>query len=445
MLRVPEIIQKKRDGGELSAQEIEMLVLGGLRGEVPDYQVSAWLMAVYFRGMTPRETTALTEILRRSGQQIQIPPTGIPVLDKHSTGGVGDKTSLVVVPVLAACGIAVPKMSGRGLEFTGGTVDKLESIPGFRTDFSASDIVGLVERVGACLVGQSPDLVPADKYLYALRDVTATVDCIPLIAASVMSKKLAGGADYILLDVKTGTGSFMPRLSDALRLARTLVEIGQMAGRRTLALVTDMNQPLGEAVGNALEVAEAIQVLKRRASPASARFELLCVELAAHAFLLTGLERNLWQARSRAWRALDSGKALEVFRAIVQAQGGDDQVIDNPSLLPQAPVTLPVYATDTGYIHAIDARRVGLLAVRMGAGRSRKDDPIDHAVGIRILRHVGDHVDPDLPVAEVHARDEDTAREAVSELQTCFRIGDGAPAFQPLVYAVIPELTENWG
>ncbi len=442
MYRIPEIIQKKRDGGELQREELEALVLGGLHGEVPDYQVAAWLMAVYFRGMTSRETTTLTTILQHSGQQLHIPPLGKPVLDKHSTGGVGDKTSLVVVPLLAACGLAIPKMSGRGLGFTGGTVDKLESIPGFRTDLSAEEIAQQVDRVGACLVGQSPDLVPADKYLYALRDVTATVDCIPLIAASVMSKKLAGGAEYILLDVKTGSGSFMPSLLDALHLAQTLVEIGAMAGRRTLVLVTDMNQPLGEGVGNALEVSEAINVLRRRATQASARFEALCVELATHALMLTGLEQNLSDARSRIRETLDSGKALEVFRAIVEAQGGDARVVDDPSLLPQAPVVLPVCASGVGYIHAIDARQVGLLAVRLGAGRSRKEDPVDHAVGIRVLRHVGDHVEPSLPLAEVHARTEEQAHVAAADLLGCFHVSDGAPAFQPLAYAVIPESGE---
>lgn len=439
MLRIPEIIQKKRDGGELSQEELEAIVLGGLRGEVPDYQVAAWLMAVYFRGMTPRERTTLTSILQHSGQQLNLPPVGKPVLDKHSTGGVGDKTSLVVVPLLAACGIAVPKMSGRGLGFTGGTVDKLESIPGLRTGFSVDEIRRLVEEVGACLVGQSPDLVPADKYLYALRDVTATVDCIPLIAASVMSKKLAGGAEYILLDVKTGSGAFMSHLPDALELAHTLVEIGETAGRHTLALVTDMSQPLGEAVGNALEVAEAIQVLQRKAGVASARFEILCIELAAHALLLVGLETSLSQARRRARECLDSGDALEMFRRIVQAQGGDVRVLDDLSLLPQARVKLPVFVSDTGYIHSIDARRVGLLSVRLGAGRGRKEDTIDHAVGVRVLRHVGDHVDPSLPVAEVHAQEERKAQEIAEELQTCFVVGEGAPHFQTLVYAVVPD------
>lgn len=439
MLRVPEIIQKKRDGGELSQEELEALVLGGLRGEVPDYQVSAWLMAVYFRGMTLRETTTLTAILQHSGQQLRLPPLGKPVLDKHSTGGVGDKTSLVVVPLLAALGIAVPKMSGRGLGFTGGTVDKLESIPGFRTDFTAEEIARLVEKVGACLVGQSPDMAPADKYLYALRDVTATVDCIPLIAASVMSKKLAGGADYILLDVKTGPGAFMPHLPDALELAQKLVEIGEMAGRHPLALVTDMSQPLGEAVGNALEVAEAIRVLRREAGFASARFETLCLELSAYALLLTGVERSLRQARVRVRECLDGGKALDVFRAIVEAQGGDPRVTEDLLLLPQAPVKLPVFVPEVGYIHAVDARRVGLLAVRLGAGRTRKEDTVDHAVGIRILRHVGDHVDPSLPVAEVHARTEESAQEVAEDLRGYFHVREGAPTFQPLVYAVVPE------
>lgn len=438
MWRIPELIQKKRDGGELSPQELEALVLGGMRGEVPDYQVAAWLMAVYFRGMSPQETVALTTILQRSGEQVHLPPLEKPTLDKHSTGGVGDKTSLVVVPLLAACGVVVPKMSGRGLGFTGGTVDKLESIPGFRTNFSAPEIVRLVQEVGACLVGQSPDLVPADKYLYALRDVTATVDCIPLIAASVMSKKLAGGAEHLLLDVKVGSGAFMTRLPDALELARTLVQIGEMAGRRTLALVTDMSQPLGEAVGNALEVAEAISVLQRRTGAASARFEVLCLELAAHALLLVGLEKSLYQARQRVRERLEDGGALETFRRLVEAQGGDPRVVDDPSLLPQAAVQSTVCVAETGYIHAVDARQVGMLAMRLGAGRARKEDTVDHAVGIRILRHVGDHVEPDLPVAEVHAQDETLAQQVASELQRCFHVGEGAPRFQPLVHAIVP-------
>jgi len=439
MFRIPEIIQKKRDGGELSREELETLVLGGMRGEVPDYQVAAWLMAVYFRGMTSQETATLTAILQHSGQQIRLPALGKPVLDKHSTGGVGDKTSLVLVPLLAACGVAVPKMSGRGLGFTGGTVDKLESIPGFRTDFTAEQIAALVQQTGACMVGQSPDLVPADKYLYALRDVTATVDCIPLIAASVMSKKLAGGADYILLDVKTGCGAFMPSLSDAMELAQTLVEIGEAAGRHTMALVTDMSQPLGEAVGNALEVAEAIRVLQGKAGTTSARFETLCIELAAHALLLVGKEPNLSLARERARECLREGDALRAFRRIVEAQQGDPNVTDDLSLLPQAPVIRAVLLSQVGYIHAVDARKVGLLAVRLGAGRSRKDETVDHAVGIRLLRHVGDHVEPSLPVAEVHARSEEMADQAAAELQTCFEVGEGSPRFQPLVYAVLPE------
>jgi pyrimidine-nucleoside phosphorylase len=439
ILRIPEIIQKKRDGGELSREEMEALILGGMRGQVPDYQVAAWLMAVYFRGMSARETTGLTAILQHSGQQLRLPAMGKPVLDKHSTGGVGDKTSLVLVPLLAACGIAVPKMSGRGLGFTGGTVDKLEAIPGFRTDFTAEQIAELVQQTGACMVGQSPDLVPADKYLYALRDVTATVDCIPLIAASVMSKKLAGGAGYILLDVKTGCGAFMPNLSDAIELAQTLVEIGKAAGRRIMALVTDMNQPLGEAVGNALEVAEAIQVLQRKAGATSVRFETLCIELAAHALVLVGIAPHLSLARQRARECLDDGLALEMFRRLVEAQGGDPQVVDDVSMLPQAPTRLDVTAQEAGYIHAVDARKVGLLAVRLGAGRSRKEEPIDPAVGIRVLRHVGDHVEPSMPLAEVHARDEQTAHQVAQELQRCFVVGEGAPAFRPLVYATVPE------
>lgn len=439
MQRIPDIIQKKRDGNELSPQEIEAIVIGGMRGEVPDYQVAAWLMAVYFRGMTMQETLNLTRILQQSGKQILLPHLDNPTLDKHSTGGVGDKTSLVVVPLLAACGVAVPKMSGRGLGFTGGTVDKLESIPGFRTALSAEEMVHCVQKVGACLAGQSPDLVPADKYLYALRDVTATVDCLPLIASSVMSKKLAGGAQHILLDVKAGSGAFMSDVDEAVRLANMLVEIGTMAGRRTMALVTDMHQPLGETVGNALEVAEAIRVLRGEAEPTSARFQTLCIEMAAHALVMTGISSDLHGGRQLALQTLQSRAALNKLAQIIEAQGGDPRVVEDLSLLPRAQVRMPVFASHTGYLHAVEARRIGMLAVQLGAGRNRKEDPIDHAVGIRILRHVGDHVEHDLPIAEVHAQDQTVAKRIAEEVKRCFVVGEGAPPFRPLVYAVVSE------
>lgn len=405
------IIASKRDGQALSPEEIEQFVMGYVRGDVTDYQAAAWLMACFLRGLTENETLALTQVMARSGEQIDLSDVPPPTLDKHSTGGVGDKTSLILVPLLAAGGVHLAKMSGRGLGFTGGTVDKLESIPGYRTDLSKEEILQQVRQVGACLVGQSAGLVPADKKLYALRDATATVESIPLIASSIMSKKLAGGAQNILLDVKVGSGSFMTDLDRAMELAKTLVKIGQGAGRNTQAVLTDMSQPLGRMVGNALEVREAIEMLTPGLM-GDPRLRTLCLQLAAHAFQMCGISPDLVQGCQRAEELLQSGAALARLRQIIAAQSGCPKVVDDPSLLPAAPCQAQVTAQQTGYVQSVDARKVAEVAAELGAGRQRKEDPVDHAVGIEVLKHVGDAVQAGEPVFVIHARDESRLESA---------------------------------
>ncbi|MCS6919426.1 MAG: thymidine phosphorylase [Fimbriimonadales bacterium] len=418
---IPLIIAKKRDGGELSRAELEQIVLGYVRGETPDYQVAAWLMACYLNGLTDAETLTLTELMAASGEQLDLSGVDAPTLDKHSTGGVGDKTSLALIPLLAAGGIALAKMSGRGLGFTGGTVDKLESIPGYRTELTAQEMLAQVRRIGCCLAGQSSSLAPADKLLYALRDATATVESIPLIAASIMSKKLAGGAKHILLDVKVGAGAFMPTRERAETLAHTLIRIGEGAGRRAHAVLTDMSQPLGYTVGNALEVREAIETLRPdgRAHP---RFRELILHLAAQAFMLCGLEANLAAGAARAQRLLQSGDALRKFQQMVEAQGGDPRVAENPALLPQAPLVVELNAPHAGYTAQIHPRQVALACLQLGAGRQKKEDSIDPAVGVEVLKAVGDAVQAGEPVFRIHARTEAQLQQAQATLQEAVRI-----------------------
>lgn len=420
---IPLLIAKKRDGGELSRAEIEQLVLGYVRGEVPDYQVAAWLMACYLQGLSDTETLALTETMAASGERLDLSSIDAPTVDKHSTGGVGDKTSLVLVPLLAAGGAAIAKMSGRGLGFTGGTVDKLESIPGYRTELTAEAMLAQVRRIGCCLAGQSASLAPADKLLYALRDATATVESIPLIAASIMSKKLAGGAQHILLDVKVGAGAFMTTRERAEALAQTLVRIGEGAGRRTQALLTDMSQPLGYTVGNALEVREALETL-RPDLPSHPRFEALVLTLAGHAFALCGLEPDAARGQARAQQLLRSGAALEKFRQMVEAQGGDPRVVDDLSLLPRAPVVGEWRAPASGYVAEIAPRTVALAALQLGAGRQKKEDAIDPAVGVEVLKSVGDPVQAGEPVFRVHARTEASLSHALETLQSALRVSE---------------------
>ncbi|MBI3976449.1 MAG: pyrimidine-nucleoside phosphorylase [Armatimonadetes bacterium] len=429
-----QLILKKRDGGELSPEEIEALLGAYLREEIADYQMSAFLMAVFFRGMSPRETAALTMAMVRSGETLDLEALGGVPVDKHSTGGVGDKTSLVLIPLVAAAGARVAKLSGRGLGHTGGTIDKLESIPGFRTDLSRERMLDQVRRIGCALAGQTADLVPADKRLYALRDVTATVESIPLIAASIMSKKIAGGARGIVLDVKTGSGAFMKTLEDARDLAEAMVAIGHEVGRRTVAVISDMDQPLGRTVGNAVEVEEAIATLQGRGPQDLTE---LCVALGSHMLVLAGSEASRDAAEERLRRALEDGLALERLRKMIAAQGGDVRVVDDPGLLPQARHVLPVAAARGGVVAGIDAEAIGLAAMSLGAGRARKEDRIDPAVGIRLERKVGEKVGAGEPLASVLAHDEARGAEAVRRVREAYRLARSAPTPRPLIHAVL--------
>jgi pyrimidine-nucleoside phosphorylase len=401
-MRAVDIITKKRDGGELTQAEIEFFIRGLASGEVPDYQAAAWAMAVYFQGMTDRETTHLTLAMAHSGDVLDLSDTVEFAVDKHSTGGVGDKVTLVVEPLVAACGVPVGKMSGRGLSFSGGTIDKLESIPGFRTSLTTAEFKRQLREIGVVLTGQSANLAPADGKLYALRDVTGTVNSIPLIASSVMSKKIAGGAQAIVLDVKVGTGAFMPTLSEARKLARAMVAIGRHAKRRVVALISDMNQPLGHAVGNALEVREAIETL-RGGGPAGLREH--CLEVAAHLLVLARRARTPRAARAELSSALSDGRALDKFKQLVAAQGGDIAAVEHPERLPAARLIEDVPSPRAGYLSRVDAREIGLSAVDLGAGRARKEEPIDHAVGLIIHHEVGDRVQKGEPLFTVHAND----------------------------------------
>jgi pyrimidine-nucleoside phosphorylase len=436
VVRPYELILKKRDGGELSPEEIDALLGAYLREEIADYQMSAFLMAVFFRGMSAVETAALTMAMVRSGETLDLEALGGAPVDKHSTGGVGDKTSLVLIPLVAAAGARVAKLSGRGLGHTGGTIDKLESIPGFRTDLTRERMVDQVRRIGCALAGQTADLVPADKRLYALRDVTGTVESIPLIAASVMSKKIAGGARGIVLDVKAGSGAFMKTVEDARRLAEAMVAIGREVRRQTVAVISDMDQPLGHAVGNAVEVAEAIATLQ---GTGPEDLTALCLTLGSHMLVLAGAERSLEAAEARLRRALEDGLALERFRKLVEAQGGDVRVVDDPDLLPRARHTLPVVAAGEGVVKAIDARAIGLAAMSLGAGRARKEDRIDPAVGVRLERKVGERVVAGDPLATVLASDEEKGADAVRQIEEAYAISGAAaaPAPRPLIHAVV--------
>jgi len=431
VIRAAELIERKRDGGTLAAEEISELVLAYSRGEVPDYQMAAFCMAVYFRGLSAAETFALTDAMIRSGETLDLGSAlGRKVVDKHSTGGVGDKTSLAVAPIVAACGVPFGKMSGRGLGHTGGTLDKLESIPGFRIDLSLDEFIGQVRDVGVAIVGQTADLVPADKSLYALRDVTATVDNVSLIAASIMSKKLAGGAEAMVLDVKVGDGAFMKTLDDARALAETMLELGRRAGREVVCLLTDMDQPLGVAVGNALEVREALDTVRGR-GPAD--FTELVLDACAHLLSLSDLEIGLDESRARAEAAVADGGALAAYERWIRAQGGDP----DPGALPAAPVQQEVPAPEAGVVRAVGATAVGVAALHLGAGRATKDAEIDHAVGIRCLKKRGDVVDAGEPLAEIHARDERSAHEAVAAVRAAYTLAEQAAPIRPLVLEVL--------
>lgn len=425
-----DLIERKRDGGILTSDEIEWLVDRFTSGDIPEYQMAAFLMAVFFRGMSDEETTALTLSMARSGEMLDLSAIEGIKVDKHSTGGVGDKTTLVVVPLVAACGAPVAKMSGRSLGHTGGTLDKLEAIPGFRTDLELPEFIDQVRRVGAAIAGQSGNLTPADKKLYALRDVTATVDSIPLIAASVMAKKLAAGADRFVLDVKVGGAAFMHSLPEATELARRMVAIARQAGREAVAWLTAMDQPLGLAVGNALEVKEALATL-RGEGPAD--LVELSIALGAEMLLLAGKADELDEAKGRARRALESGAALEKFAAIVESQGGDAGVVDDPGLLPEAPATHPVSAPRSGWIRSVDGLEIGRIARNLGAGRLLQGDAIDFGAGVTLHKKAGEFVEAGEPLCTLHARDACRAESLAEQARRAFALADEPSSAGPVL------------
>ena len=430
-MRPAELIERKRDGVELSPDELTELVLGYTRGDVPDYQMAAFLMAVYFRGLSGAETFALTDAMIASGKTIDLGSAlGRKVVDKHSTGGVGDKTSLAIGPIVAACGVPFGKMSGRGLGHTGGTLDKLESIPGFRVELTVDELVAQVREVGIAIIGQTGDLVPADKLLYALRDVTATVDNVSLIAASIMSKKIAGGADAIVLDVKVGDGAFMKTLDDARKLAETMIELGRRAGRETICVLTDMDQPLGRAVGNALEVREALATV-RGEGPRD--FTEIVLDACGHLLSLSDLGIEEEEGRRLAEQAVANGSATDVWSRWIAAQGGDP----DEAALPRAPVIRRVASPRAGHVVRLGATAVGIAALHLGAGRASKEDDIDHAVGVVCHCKRGDPVEAGGPLAEVHARDESAAEAAVEAVLAAYELSETRPAARPLVLDVL--------
>ncbi|MFP4563546.1 MAG: pyrimidine-nucleoside phosphorylase [Spirochaetia bacterium] len=433
-MRITDIIHKKRGGEELSREEIEFFVTGYVGDEIPDYQISALLMAIWFQGMGPRETADLTMVMADSGDRIDL--SGIPGIkvDKHSTGGVADTTTLVVAPLVAACGGRVAKMSGRGLGHTGGTLDKLESIPGLSVSQSMDDFVRIVNTHGLSVIGQTGNLAPADKKLYALRDVTATVDNLSLIASSIMSKKLAAGSDAIVLDVKTGSGAFMKELGAAVELAEAMVEIGKNAGRKTTALVTDMNQPLGNAVGNALEVKEAVEILQGR-HPGD--LKEVSLALAARMLLLSEAAEDENDARQRLEAVIDDGTALAKLAAMIEAQGGDPQITEDTDRLPAASKTVVLEAKRPGRIEAMDTEEIGYAAMLLGAGRAAKDDTIDLSVGIWMSRRIGDEIRAGDELAVFHVNDETNLDEAMRRFEGALKI-TGGPADKPtLIYRSI--------
>jgi pyrimidine-nucleoside phosphorylase len=427
MIRPAELIQRKRDGEELGAEELSELVLAYTRGEVPEYQLAAFCMAVFFRGLSSSETFALTEAMVQSGETIDLGGAlGRRVVDKHSTGGVGDKVTLAVGPIVAACGVPFGKMSGRGLGHTGGTLDKLESIPGYRVELGVDEFIAQVRDAGLAVVGQTASLVPADRKLYALRDVTATVDDVSLIAASIMSKKIAAGASAVVLDVKVGDGAFMKSLADAQALAETMLALGARAGRDIVCVLTDMDQPLGHAVGNALEVREAVATLRGEGPPDVTE---LVLHAAAHLLALSDLGVDRREGRRRAEQAVADGSALAAYERWIRAQGGDP----DEDALPVAPLVREVVALRDGIVTRLAALPVGTAALNLGAGRHAKGDAVDHAVGIRCLRKRGDRVERGEPLAEIHARDKSTAAEATNAVLAAYELGDEPPPERPII------------
>lgn len=433
-MRMYDVIMKKRNGGELTGEEIRFFVEGYTRGEIPDYQASALMMAIYFRGMTQRETCELTMAMAHSGDMLDLSAVRGIKVDKHSTGGVGDKTSLALAPMVAACGIPVAKMSGRGLGHTGGTIDKLESFPGFTTALTTEQFLENVNRIGIAIMGQTADLAPADKKLYALRDVTATVDQMSLIASSIMSKKLAAGADAIVLDVKTGSGAFMKREEDARALAGEMVNIGKNAGRKTVAVISDMDQPLGYAVGNALEVREAIETLMGRGPE---DFVELCLTLGSRMLMAGGKADDEKTAVRLLKQAIEDGSALRKLAEFVEAQGGDRETVYHPERLPRAAIQRPVPAPEEGFVSHMECDEIGICPLILGGGRETKESGIDLSVGLVLQKKTGDYVKKGEPLAMIHANDENKAAEAEKRFLQACEISGQAPVKTPFIKAVI--------
>ncbi|MBE3568637.1 MAG: pyrimidine-nucleoside phosphorylase [Bacillales bacterium] len=432
-MRMVDIIEKKRNGNELSTEEIQFFINGYTKGDIPDYQVSALLMAVYFQGMTERERADLTMAMVHSGDQIDLSAIHGIKVDKHSTGGVGDTTTLVLGPLVASVGVPVAKMSGRGLGHTGGTIDKLESVPGFHVEIENSEFIELVNRNKLAVIGQSGNLTPADKKLYALRDVTATVDSIPLIASSIMSKKIAAGADAIVLDVKTGAGAFMKTREDARELAEAMVRIGNQVGRKTMAIISDMSQPLGYAIGNALEVKEAMDTLKGEGPKDLTE---LCLTLGSYMVLLAKQANTLEEAREKLLASIQNGSALQTFRTFLAAQGGDASVVDQPNKLPQAKYKIDLPAKEDGYIAEMEADSIGTAAMWLGAGRATKESTIDLAVGLVLKKKIGDEVKKGESIVTIYSNREDV--ENVKEkLYESIQISKEKVKAPTLIYEVV--------
>lgn len=432
-MRMYDVIAKKRNGETLNEEEICFMIDGYVKGEIPDYQMSAMLMAIYLNGMSDKETAVLTNQVAHSGDMVDLSPIQGIKVDKHSTGGVGDKTTLVVAPIVAACGVKVAKMSGRGLGHTGGTVDKMESIPGMRTTLTEEEFFQVVNATGLSVIGQSGNLAPADKKLYALRDVTATVESIPLIAASIMSKKLAAGSDCILLDVKTGSGAFMKTLEDSITLAEKMVAIGEHAGKKTMALITNMDIPLGSLIGNSLEVIEAAETLKGKGPEDLTE---VCLQLASGMLYLAG-KGSLDVCRGLAEKTIADGSALERLVAMVEAQGGDSSVIKNTSLFEKAPFKREVIAPKSGYITHMDTERCGIASSMLGAGRVTKESEIDYTAGIALLKKVGQSVVEGEVMAVLYTSKEELFTASLEEFLSAVTIGDDKPKAEPLIYARI--------
>ena len=433
-MQAVELIRKKRDGEILSTAEINWLIDQYTRELIPDYQMSALLMSIYLHGMDARETSDLTLAMAHSGEELHVRDIISPVVDKHSTGGVGDKVTLAVAPLVAACGVAVGKMTGRGLGHTGGTVDKLESVTGFRPTLSREEFIRILTQHRIVLAGQSDDLAPADGKMYALRDVTGTIESIPLIAASIMSKKLAIGASHLLLDVKVGSGAFMKNLDQARELARTMVDIGRLAGLHTVATITSMNQPLGCAIGNALEMVEAISILRGEGPEDVSE---LCFHEASELLVMTGTMAAMSEAEERVQHVIHSGAAVAKLAEVIAAQGGDPKQIEQPELLPKAPVRTMLFAPCSGYIAGIEAEQVGLASMRLGAGRFKKGEHIDHRTGFILQAKIGQYRQAGEPLVEIHARSESEARDIQETLLACFTWSDATVTVSPLIYNTV--------